>query len=188
MIACEKILEVCPSLLDTVDYKGRHAGHFAVRSGNVDVLKYLFSQKADLKKKTTTGMNILHMACLHSYSKMCTYILDKYPEMNSKKTARGWTTMHFVAEKGNSKGKEIEIFEMLLHATCKVNIYALTDNHNSVLTLAVKTGDYKFVEYLLKYHPDLSKIQEANSLRSLGNENPNMLQILDKYLKESGSK
>lgn len=188
LIACEKILEVCPSLLDTVDYKGRHAGHFAVRSGNVDVLKYLFSQKADLKKETTTGMNILHMACLHSYSKMCTYILDKCPEMNSKKTARGWTTMHFVAEKGNSKGKEIEIFEMLLHATCKVNIYALTDNHNSVLTLAVKTGDYKFVEYLLKYHPDLSKIQEANSLRSLGNENPNMLQILDKYLKESGSK
>lgn len=77
---------------------------------------------------------------------------------------------------------------MLLHATCKVNIYALTDNHNSDLTLAVKTGDCKFFEYLLKYHPDLSKIQEANSLRSLGNENPNMLQILDKYLKESGSK
>lgn len=186
--ACEKVLEACPSLLDTVDHKGRHAGHFAVRSGNVDVLNYLFFQKADLRKETTTGMNILHMACLHSFSKMCRYILDKYPEMNSKKTARGWTTMHFVAEKGNSKGSEIEIFEMLLPAKYKGNIYALTDNHNSVLTLAVKTGDYKFVEYLLKHHHDLSKIQEANSLRALGNENPDMLQILDKYLKESGSK
>lgn len=186
--ACEKILEVCPSLLDTVDHKGRHAGHFAVRSGNVGVLKYLFFQRADLRKETTTGMNILHIACLHSYSKMCTYILDKYPEMNSKTTARGWTTMHFVVERGNCKGSQIEIFEMLLHATCKVNIYEFTDNHNSALTFAVKTGDYKFVEYLLKHHPSLSKMQEANSLRALGNKNPNMLQILDKYLKESGNK
>lgn len=186
--ACEKIIEACPSLLDTVDHKGRHAGHFAVRSGNVDVLKYLYSQRADLRKETTTGMNILHMACLHSYSNMCTYILEKYPEMNSKKTARGWTTMHFVAEKGNSKGSEIEIFEMLLHATCKVNISALTDNHNSVLTLAVNTNDYKLVEYLLKYHSELLKIQEATPLWALKNENPNMLHILDKYAKESGSK
>lgn len=175
-------------MLDTVDNKERHAGHFAVRSGNVDVLKYLYSQRADLRKETTTGMNILHMACLHSYSKMCMYILEKYPEMNSKKTARGWTTMHFVAAKGNSKGSEIEIFEMLLHATCKVNIFALTDNHNSVLTLAVKTNDYKLVEYLLKYHSKLLKIQEATPLCALKNENPNMLHILDKYAKESGSK
>ena len=79
--ACKFIIDSCPSLLCEVDDKGRHAGHFAVRGGNMDILTYL-ETKMDVTKKTDNGMNILHMACLHCHIKMCAYIINKYPYLN----------------------------------------------------------------------------------------------------------
>lgn len=155
---CEKIIEVCLFLFDIVDYKGRYFGYFVVRSGNVDVLKYFYFQRVDLRKEIMIGMNIFYMVCLYSYSKMCMYILEKYFDMNLKKIVCGWIIMYFVVEKGNSKGSEIKIFEMFLYVICKVNIFVFIDNYNFVLMFVVNINDYKFVEYLFKYYFELLKI------------------------------
>ena len=45
--ACKYLVETCPSLLTTVDHKGRHAGHFAVRRCNIVIVEYL-ETKMDL--------------------------------------------------------------------------------------------------------------------------------------------
>ena len=179
--ACKVIIDGCPSLLNEVDYKGRHAGHFVVRGGNMDILIYL-ENTMDVTKNTYNGMNILHMACLHCHIKMCAYIIKKYPYLNVQKTKQGWTTAHFVAERGNNKGNEIEIFKILLNAIEKVEFKTLTENGNSILTLAVQCNDYEFVEYLLRFHSDLLHIPNVINPRNTGNNDSNIISILDKYL------
>lgn len=179
--ACEYISENFPSLLKAIDYKGRYASHFAARGGNLRIIKYLES-KIDLTQETNVGMNILHMACLHEHVEMCSYILDRYPELNLKRTENGWTTAHFVAGNGIKKGHEIEIFEMLLNVEKPVGIMMLTKNRNSVLTLAVKLNAYTFAEYLFENYPSLLKIQGVNNPYKTGNEDIKMWTLLEKHL------
>lgn len=180
---CKYVSKKCPSLLHAVDHKGRNAGHFAARGGNVDIMKHLASKKkADVTKETNTGMNILHMACLHSQSEMCKYILSIYPFLAAMKTQKNWTCAHFVAGKGTNRGNEIEIFEMLRSENYEVDLSGLTKQGNSVLTLAVKYNDHEFAEYLLKNYRYLLNITGSNNVRETGNEDQNMLRLLDKYL------
>lgn len=171
--ACKYISENFPSLLNAVDYKGRYASHFAARGGNLKIIKYLES-KTDMTQETNVGMNILNMACLHEHVEICSYILDRYPELNLKRAENGWTTAHFVAGNGNKKDHDIEIFKMLLKAEKQVDIMVLTENRNSVLTLAVKYNAYTFAEYLFENYPSLLKIQGVNSPYDTGNEDLKM--------------
>lgn len=182
LTTCKYIVKVCPSLLNAVDHKGRHAGHFAARGGNVKIMKHLVSKRAVVTKETTTGINILHMACLHSHREMCRYILSRYSFLSTKKTQNNWTCAHFVAGKGTNRGNEVEIFEMIRDPKYNVDIKGLTKQGNSVLTLAIKYNDHEFAEYLLKCDIDFSTIPGANNARKTGNKDLKMLQLLDKYL------
>lgn len=179
--ACQYLSDKFPHLLEALDHKGRHASHFAVRSGKIEVLKYL-ETKTKLTKETYTGMNILHMACLHDHIEMCKYILERCPGLNVKVTKKGWTTAHFVAGRGNKAGNEIKIFELLLKAKIPVNMMALTSMGNSVLTLAIKYNVYEFAAYLFENHPVLLTIHDANNPSETGNENPEMLGLIHRYL------
>lgn len=183
--ACKYISENFTSLLKAVDHKGRYAVHFAARNGSLEILKYLESRTV-LTQETYLGMNILHMACLHEHVEMCRYILERYPELNVKRTENGWTTAHFLAGNGITKGHEIEIFEMLCMAEKEkqVDIMGLTENKNSVLTLAIKYNAYTFAEYLFENYPSLLKIQDVNSPFETGNKDPKMLTLLKKHLGE----
>ena len=182
--ACMFLIKHYPFLLDLVDQKGRHADHFAVRKGNLTILKEL-ENNMNVKTPTNDGMNILHMACLHGHVEMCQYILKRYPSLNQDKTEKGWTTAHFVSGIGNNKGNEREIFEIIFTAAERVNITALTKKGNSVLTLAIKYNDLNFAEYLLEYYFHLLNIQGVNDPRKTGNEDPKMKTLLDKFLPES---
>lgn len=179
--ACEYLVENCPFLLNVSDHKGRKAVHFAARSGNVKLLQYLETMTS-LTQETYSGMNILHMACLHDHFEMCKYILEMYPGLNVKVTENGWTTAHFVAGRGNTTGNEIKIFEKLLKAKIPVNRIALTRNGNSVLTLAIKYNVYEFAAYLFENYPGLLTIHGANNPSEVGNENPKMLELIQRYL------
>lgn len=179
--ACKFLTDTCLSLLSAPDEKGRYPVHFAARSGNMELLKYL-ENKTELTKETNTGMNVLHMACLHDHIEMCEYILEKYPDLNVKRTANGWTTAHYVAGRGNNKGNEIEIFQMLINAKKPVEIMHLSKRGNSVLTLAIKYNVFEFAEYLFENHRNMLDISNANNPWETGNEQPKMLELLNKYL------
>lgn len=179
--ACEYISENFPSLLNAIDHKGRYASHFAARSGNLKIMKYLES-KTTVTQETIIGMNILHMVCLHEHIEICKYLLERYPDLNVKRTVKGWTTVHFVAGNGNKKGKEIELFEMLINAERPVDIMLLTVNGNSVLTLAIKYNAYSFAKYLFESCPHLLEIEGAIDPYNTGNEDPKMMALLEKHL------
>ena len=179
--ACKYLGEKCSSLLTAVDHKGRHAGHFAVRSGNIDIVEYL-ETKMYMTKYTYTGMNLLHMASLHCHSHMCRYLLQRYPDLNEKKTEKGLTTAHFVAAKGKNKGNEIEMFVLLLNAAKKMDIIGLTSKGNSVLTLAMKYNEFDFAEYLFKNHANLLNIPGVNNPRETGNDDADIKILLNRHL------
>lgn len=179
--ACEYISENFPSLLTAIDHKGRYAAHFAARRGSLEIMKYLES-KTVVTKETYTGINILHTVCLHEHIEMCKYLLERYPDLNAKRTESGWTTAHFVAGNGNKKGQKIEIFEMLLRAKMPVDIMLLTVKGNSILTLAIKYNAYNFADYLFAYYPHLLRIPDAINPFNTGNEDPKMLALLEKHL------
>lgn len=178
---CEYISENFPSLLTAIDHKGRYAAHFAARSGSLEIMKYLES-KTVVTTKTNTGINILHMVCLHKHIEMCKYLLERYPDLNVKRTEKGWTTAHFVAGRSNKQGQEIDMFEMLFKAKRPVNITLLTVKGNSVLTLAIKYNVYNFADYLFTNYPSLLRIPNANNPFNTGNEDPKMLALLEKHL------
>lgn len=180
--SCKFITEVCPALLNDVDHKGRHAGHFAARNGIVEIMKYLVSQNADVTKNTNTGMNILHMACLHEHIGMCKYLLEKFPDLNLKKTERGWTTVHFLAGKGNNEGHEIELFKMITKDNVEIN--ALTKRGNSVLTLAIEYNLHEFCEFLFQNHPYLLEIPNAIHPLKIETKDEKMTAMVEKYIKE----
>lgn len=179
--ACKFLKETCPSLMSASDHKGRYPVHFAARSGNIELLKYL-EDKTDMTMETTTGMNILHMACLHGHIEMCTYLLESYPNLNVQRSKNGWTTAHYVAGGGNKKDNEIEIFKMLINAEIPVEIMHLSMHGNSVLTLAIKYNVFEFAEYLFENHRNMLDIPDANNPWKTGNEHPRMLELLHKYL------
>lgn len=179
--ACKFLIVTRPSLLSASDEKGRYPVHFAARSGDLNLLKYL-ETKTKLTEETNTGMNILHMACLHDHIEMCRYILDEYPDLNGKRTANGWTTAHYVAGRGNSKGNEIKIFKMLLDAEIPVEYRLLSKHGNSVLTLAIKYNVFEFAEYLFENHRNMLNIPYANNPLKTGNKHLKMLELLHKYL------
>lgn len=179
--ACKFLIGTSPSLLSASDEKGKYPVHFAARSGDLDLLKYLES-KTKLTEETNTGMNILHMACLHDHIEMCRYILDEYPDLNGKRTANGWTTAHYVAGRGNNKGNEIKIFKMLLDAEIPVEYRLLSKHGNSVLTLAIKDNVFEFAEYLFENHRNMLNIPCANNPWTTGNKHSKMLELLHKYL------
>lgn len=188
-IACDKghieaskyLSDTFPFLLNAADSQGRYAFHFAARSGCIEILKYL-EINSDVTRATNSGMNILHMACLHDHVEMCRYILDKYPDLNLKFSEKHWTTAHFVAGEGNSKGNEIEIFEMLLNAKKPVDFHELTRKNNSVLTMAIKCNKYDFAEFLFEKYRSLLNIPNANNPMETGNEDPNMRELLKRHL------
>lgn len=179
--ACKFLIVTSPSLLSESDEKGRYPVHFAARSGDLELLKYLES-KTELTKETNTDMNILHMACLHDHIEMCRYLLDEYPDLNGKRTENGWTTAHYVAGRGNKKGNEIKIFEMLLNAEMPVEYRHLSKHGNSVLTLAIKYNVFEFAEYLFENHRNMLHIPGANNPWKTGNKQSKMLELLHKYL------
>lgn len=176
------LIDTSPFLLSACDEKGRYPVHFAARSGNMKLLKYLDEFKTEMTKETNTGMNILHMACLHDHIEMCTYLLKRYPDLNEKCSKNGWTTAHYVAGRGNNKGNEIEIFKMLRNAEIPVDIMHLSKHGSSVLTLAIKYNVCEFAEYLFKNHCNMLNIPDANNPWETGNEHPKMLELLHKYL------
>lgn len=45
---CKYVSKECPSLLHAVDHKGRHAGHFAARGGNIDIMNILHQKRKQM--------------------------------------------------------------------------------------------------------------------------------------------
>ncbi|XP_061186867.1 uncharacterized protein LOC133194994 [Saccostrea echinata] len=167
---CQSILEEVPKLISYIDKKGRHAGHFTARSGNVDLLKLLRKKRLDIEAEASDGLTILHLACLEKHVQMCEYILAEFEDMVGKLTDTGLNAAHFTCivcrEEQLDQSMQLrakKIVSMLEKHDADL-LKQVTKNRNSVLTLAHSNKLDMLYNYLMKEFDDLPKLPDTITL------------------------
>lgn len=103
-----------------------------------------------LNFQNSDGLTALHASSYYG-NYVLAEILIKIGADPTLKTKSGQTCLHLACQ--NEKRKSI--YSLLNFS--KIDIINITDsNKNSCLSTAVKTGNYKIVETILRYKPDLS--------------------------------
>ncbi|XP_055999101.1 ankyrin repeat domain-containing protein 50-like [Ostrea edulis] len=81
------ITQTYPDLLHNVDNDGWNVALHDARGGNVKILKLLADNGVDVKHKDNHGLNILHVACVHSNLAMSHHIIQTYPDLLNSEDA-----------------------------------------------------------------------------------------------------
>ncbi|XP_055999259.1 ankyrin-3-like isoform X3 [Ostrea edulis] len=158
--ACKYIAGKSKESIYARDKSGRHAGHFAAKSGNVEILKYLETQGLNADGASSQNINILHIACRHGRLAMCEYIAERYPELVTQESKKGWNPALFLGERG---GAEEERIEILRHLVTKHNlfVYHVSRAGKSILYNACVNRSYTLCEHLLQTYPGLLTIERS---------------------------
>ena len=75
-------LEFCKFLLEsginpnTLDSKGRHPGHIAALTGNLDIFHLLYTNNSDFSIRDTTGNTVLHIAATSLNLNIVKYLVE----------------------------------------------------------------------------------------------------------------
>lgn len=175
--ACEKgSIEICEYILKEKgnktlilqrDKHEQHVGHFAAKSGNIEILELLSEQLKDtffkesrlLESATPHNINILHIACRHARVDMCVKIADKFPGLINEITEKGWNAALFITEKAGAERERIKILSFLEKRN--LNIYHVTRSGKTILYNACVNRSPMLVKYLLKHYPDLVNIEKS---------------------------
>lgn len=183
--ACEKgNIEICRYILEErnertlitqLDKHEQHVGHYAAKSGNIEILELLIKKLSDtaalkpalLENATTDNINILHIACRHARVDMCVKIADTFPDLISEITERGWNAALFITEKAGAEKDRIMILNFL--KIRGLNIYHVTRSGKTILYNACVNRSAKLVKYLLDNYPDLLNIEKSMDPRKAAN-------------------
>ena len=129
---------------------GWTAVHGAADEGNLDVLKLLHSNAANIYQETSNGSNCIMSASLGTGdSKTVTWLIQQGVDVNHC-NKDGWTAVHGAAHQGN-----LDVLK-LLHSN-GANIHQETSNGtNSILSTSLGTGDCKTVKWLIHQGVDVN--------------------------------
>ncbi|XP_048743278.2 ankyrin-3-like isoform X2 [Ostrea edulis] len=158
--ACKYIVGKSKESIYAHDKSGRHAGHFAAKSGNVEILKYLETQDLKVDGLSSQNINILHIACRHGRLAMCEYIAERYPELVTQESKKGWNPALFLGERGGADEERIKI---LTHLVTKHDlfVYHVSRAGKSILYNACANRSYTLCEHLLQTYPGLLTIERS---------------------------
>ncbi|XP_055999263.1 alpha-latroinsectotoxin-Lt1a-like [Ostrea edulis] len=177
--ACKYIAEHSKQSLHAHDKSGRHAGHFASKSGNVEILKYLETQGLKADGLSAQNINILHIACRHGRLDMCKYIAERYPELVTQESKKGWNPALFIGERGGADEERINI---LTHLVTKHDlfVYHVSRAGKSILFNACANRSYTLCEHLLKTYPGLLTIERSMDPKR-GAKDKKINELINKY-------
>lgn len=183
--ACEKgSIDICKYILEEKKNKtlimGRdkheqHVGHFAAKSGNIQILELLskqlkgtlFKETRFLESATPHNINILHIACRHARVDMCVKIADMFPALINEITEKGWNAALFITEKAGAERERIKILNFLERRN--LNVYHVTRSGKTILYNACVNRSPMLVNYLLQHYPDLVNIEKSMDPRKAAN-------------------
>ncbi|XP_055999077.1 uncharacterized protein LOC125656784 isoform X1 [Ostrea edulis] len=97
------IIQAYPDLLHSISNTGWNAALHAAQGGNVKILKLLADNEVDVKHKDNHGLNILHVACVHSNLAMSHHIIQTYPDLLNSVNDYGEDAAILAAREGNIK-------------------------------------------------------------------------------------
>ncbi|XP_062607057.1 uncharacterized protein LOC134268830, partial [Saccostrea cucullata] len=167
---CQLILEKVPKLIFLTDMKGRHAGHFTARSGNVRLLKFLRTKGLNVETEASDGLTILHLACLEKHVKMCEYILAEFEDMVGKLTQTGLNAAHFTClvcreeQLDQSIQLRAKTIVTMLEKHNRDLFKQVTKNKNSVSTLAYSNRLDMLYHHLVREFHNIPKPPETITL------------------------
>lgn len=110
--------------------------------GNLETVRYLVENKADVNQSGLSGWTALHFAVLFYHEEIVTYLLSKEADVNCT-TSNKLTPLHLAAENGYT-----ELVHILLDKGAKAE--ALTSQGEFPMTLAAKNGHYHLLQYFLE--------------------------------------
>nr|XP_023016292.1 uncharacterized protein LOC111505674 [Leptinotarsa decemlineata] len=129
-----------------LDRHGQSVLHYAVNSGNIDMVEYLmsiFGKELSIYQNDACCFSPLHMAAANEDCEMVRWLLKKGATVNAVGGRHRQSALHVAA-----RGAYLGVMRILIEAGADINVVDL-DEH-SPLTLAVRNGNPETVRYLIK--------------------------------------
>ncbi|XP_048242520.1 uncharacterized protein LOC124119614 [Haliotis rufescens] len=137
------IIEKFQHLINSLDSKGNTPVMVCAESGQVEILKFLVSHKADLTLVNDDKLNAFHIACINDYVSVVEYMLICEHITIEMRGGLGYqSTVMMAAERGHSDVYNLHVLEGA--------DLSLTDRYKSdCLMLASEGGNVSIVKHLL---------------------------------------
>ncbi|XP_065336611.1 putative ankyrin repeat protein RF_0381 [Cloeon dipterum] len=129
------------------DIKGRTALHLAAESGNVDLVKLLLENNADLTLTDLEGKNAIHFAFEHIG--MLQFINEKNRNLVKQRTKDENTILHFLVLSSANREEWDEIAPWIIEQVDDTILNAKNAAGDTPLLLACQTGVWNVAELLL---------------------------------------
>ncbi|XP_062589127.1 serine/threonine-protein phosphatase 6 regulatory ankyrin repeat subunit B-like [Saccostrea cucullata] len=152
---CKYLLANYPDLVKIIDNDGWTVLLQAAWGGNIEIFELLIKEGLDVNSTTNQGETVLHLCCLSGKYKMCTYLVNKHPDLVKKNDFRGFNVLHSAAWGGN-----INIFKNLMERGLDVkgtSNYGHTAVHESSMN-----GNFQLCKYLVKNYLELVEVIDNN--------------------------
>ena len=141
----------------------------AVVDGDIERVKTLISEGADINSKNRMGWTLLQTAIRNRRTEIVTMLIEKGADVNVKDN-RGWTPLHFASETGQKA-----VVEQLIAKGAEINV--MDGRANNALSLAKKNNHKEVADLLVKngaQEPDPSALYGDRLYSSpAANRNPN---------------
>ena len=165
--------------LQQLQFSGRLAISIieAANKGNIEVVKLLLKENADVNIQDKNGVTALMLASLNGHTHVVELLLKENADVNIK-NKQGMTALNLASLKGHT-----HVVELLLKKNANVNIQ---DKHGvTALMLASLKGHTQIVELLLKENADVN-IQKKDRLTALVGASENgHVQVVELLIKNN---
>ena len=165
--------------LQQLQFSGRLAISIieAANKGNIEVVKLLLKENADVNIQDKNGVTALMLASLNGHTHVVELLLKENADVNIK-NKQGMTALNLASLKGHT-----HVVELLLKDNANVNIQ--DKNGVTALMLASLKGHTQIVELLLKENADVN-IQKKDRLTALVGASENgHVQVVELLIKNN---
>ena len=128
----------------------RTAFHWACRNGNIEIAKYLISQGADCRKRTSDGTSALHWAFWNKQMEVCKWLLGVVSWMNPRVNESNkfdCTSAHFIGLNG-----DVACAQLFINYGGK--LFKKNNQKHSIIHKASWRGRLELIEFIRKYMVD----------------------------------
>ncbi|VEN64743.1 unnamed protein product, partial [Callosobruchus maculatus] len=140
------VLESPEKDISRLDRHGQSVLHYAVNSGNVEMVEYLLAtmgKQLSLDQNDICSFSPLHTAAANGHTEMVNWLIKKGANINSVGGRHRQSALHIAARSGH-----LGVMKALVDSGADINEVDIEER--SVLTLAVRQGNEDCVRYLLE--------------------------------------
>ena len=124
---------------------GWTALHYFAQNGRYELVKAVADMGTNIKFKTNTGENCLHIAAEYGHSSLCWTLISKHNFNVQIPDDDGWTVLHYFAKNGS--------YELVKAAVdMGIDINVKTDNGKNCLHIAADNSRWNLCRTLIRKH------------------------------------